>query len=119
MKAGEFVMKAFHIRTAAHVLHLRSKSYAQHVALGGFYEDLIGLVDSYSESYMGQYGMIDGYTGMYKAFDTPIDMLDDFANYISQNRKELHGAKDTQLSNIIDEVVALLDQTAYKIKFLR
>lgn len=119
MKAGEFIIKTFHIRTAAHVLHLKSTSYAQHMALGDFYEELVDLIDSYAEAYMGQYGMIDGYTGMYKNYEKPLDMLDDYAAYIEQNRGQIHEKKDTCLANIIDEILALLDQTAYKIRFLK
>jgi DNA-binding ferritin-like protein len=89
------------------------------VALGDFYEALTDLIDGYAEAYMGQHGMIDGYTGMYKSYADPIEMLDDYAAYIEQNRDQIHDKKDTCLANIIDEIMALLDQTAYKIRFLK
>ena len=40
-KAGELVMRLFHARTTAHVLHLKSRSYAQHVALNEFYDGVV------------------------------------------------------------------------------
>lgn len=43
---AEFVARSFAVRTAAHLAHLQSRSYAEHVALGGFYDSLIDLVDS-------------------------------------------------------------------------
>lgn len=36
--AGEFIMRLFHSRTVAHVLHLKTRSYAAHKALQKFYE---------------------------------------------------------------------------------
>lgn len=51
---GEFVMKALHARTNAHVLHLKSRSYARHVALGDFYDVLVDLLDGYVEAYQGR-----------------------------------------------------------------
>ena len=56
---AEFIARAFAVRTAAHLAHLRSRSYAEHVALGGFYDALIGLVDSYAEAHQGLFGLIE------------------------------------------------------------
>ena len=60
---GEFVMKALHARTNAHVLHLKSRSYARHVALGDFYDALVDLLDGYVEAYQGAFGIIEDYPG--------------------------------------------------------
>jgi hypothetical protein len=38
---AEFIARAFAVRTAAHLAHLQSRSYAEHVALGGFYDSLV------------------------------------------------------------------------------
>ena len=47
--------------TETHIFHLQTKSYAQHVALSGYYEGVGTLVDSLIETYQGQYGIITGY----------------------------------------------------------
>ena len=46
---GKLIMELFHARTTAHVLHLRSRSYAQHVALNTFYDEIIDLADTLAE----------------------------------------------------------------------
>lgn len=58
---AEFIARAFAVRTAAHLAHLQSRSYAEHVALGGFYDPLVDLVDSYAEAYQGLFGLIEDY----------------------------------------------------------
>ena len=119
MKPGEFIMKCFHARTAAHVLHLKSKSYAQHKALNEFYDEIIDLIDSYAEVYQGEYGVISDYPGSYRHYVDPVEFIDDLCDWITDNRVELHGRKDTHLSNIVDEILALVATTKYKLKVLR
>ena len=50
---GEFILTLLHAVTNTHILHLRSKSYAEHMALGAFYEALPALVDEVAESIQG------------------------------------------------------------------
>lgn len=45
--------KLFSLSNAAHSLHLETKSFAEHKALGKTYEDLVGLKDGILESLMG------------------------------------------------------------------
>ena len=42
----------------AHMLHLSTRSYAEHKALDELYTELPGLVDSLVESYQGKYGIV-------------------------------------------------------------
>jgi hypothetical protein len=53
--AAELVMRCFHSRTAAHVLHLKSKSYSEHMALHDFYDEIVDLTDAFAEMYQGEY----------------------------------------------------------------
>lgn len=115
---GEFIMKAMHTRTNAHVLHLKSRSYAQHVALGGFYEGLIDLIDQYAEAYQGAFGLIDEYPGRYTFVDDPLKLVESFCGYVDENREELSQDEDS-LENILDEICALCQQTTYKLRFLK
>lgn len=39
-----------------HYWHLRTESYARHMALGEFYETLPGLIDALAEAYIGKFG---------------------------------------------------------------
>lgn len=115
--AAAVFSKLFHARDFAHYAHLRSKFYAQHKALNSFYDDIVDLADQLYETFAGQYGQ------QKFEFETvqESDVLDYFEN-IAKFFMESHSAfdkKDTHLHNIIDEIVSLIYQTIYKLKFLK
>lgn len=105
------------VRQNAHILHLASKSYAEHKALGSFYEALVDLADSLIETYQGQYGIVNIEQVITKEKDAE-SFLSKAAEDFSEAH-ELFDKKDTHLHNIIDEIVALTYQTHYKVKFLK
>ena len=53
-----------HSRTQTHIFHFKTKSYAEHKALQGYYEGIIPLLDSYIEGFQGKYGILSGYKSM-------------------------------------------------------
>lgn len=48
---GEFAMCMLNGVTAGHIQHLTTDSYAQHMALGDFYDRLDDLSDKFIEAY--------------------------------------------------------------------
>ena len=50
---GEFILTLLHAATNAHILHLRSRSFAEHSALGEFYQALPDLADKLAEAIQG------------------------------------------------------------------
>jgi len=119
MKAGEFIIRLFHARTVAHVLHLKTRSYAQHKALNEFYDEIIPLVDSYAETFQGAYGVISEYSGGYRNYTDPVVFIEELCDWVKDNRSDFCARTDTHLLNIIDEVSALIDTTKYKLKVLK
>lgn len=119
MSAGELVMRCFHARTTAHVLHLKTRSYAAHKALNEFYDEIIPLTDSFAEAYQGDYGLIDSYPAKYTLSADALAMLDELGDWIAKHRHECCDEDDTYLQNIIDEIVALIRSTQYKLRFLK
>lgn len=115
---GKLVMELFHARTTAHVLHLKSRSYAQHVALQGFYDGVIPLADALAEAYQGEYGLIETYPPKYAPYSDPILLMDDLRECVDECSKEFD-ADDSHLRNICDEIRALIASTVYKLRFLR
>ena len=115
---GKLVMELFHARTAAHVLHLKSRSYAQHVALQGFYDEVIPLADALAEAYQGEYGLIETYPPKYASYSDPILLMDDLRECVDECSKEFDEA-DSHLRNVCDEIRALIASTSYKLRFLR
>ena len=119
MGAGELVMRCFHARTNAHVLHLKTRSYAVHKALNDFYDNIVGLIDSYAEAYQGDYGLIDNYPSKYSPVNDPLALMKDLGTWIEGNRDKCCDEDDTYLQNIIDEIMALIRSTEYKLRFLK
>lgn len=117
---AEFILRCFHVRTNAHVLHLQSKSYAQHVALNEFYDGVVEIADRIAEGYQGEHGLIDFTTPVaYRQIADPVKCLSEFKEWVEQNRYEAIEAEDTFLQNIVDELVQLSSQTIYKLKNLK
>ena len=110
------VQKMFEARQVAHNCHLKTKSFAEHEALSGFYEGVLGLVDEFVEAYQGQYGLLEDCEIKIEAVSNSTQYLEDCAKLFAVGRDEL---KDAHLQNLIDEVVALTYRTVYKLKFLK
>lgn len=110
-------MRCFHARTNAHILHLKTQSYAQHVALNEFYDGIIPLADKFAESYIGAHGLIDEYNGRYSPRSTSLAAVKELTDWIEKNRMEV--CEHSTCQNIIDEILALGYSTIYKLKFLK
>ena len=46
----DLIERMFHARNAAHIAHWKTKSYAEHKALGHYYEDVIEKLDDLIET---------------------------------------------------------------------
>jgi hypothetical protein len=110
------VMQLFHARTNAHVLHLRTRSFAMHKALNEFYEEVVGLTDNLAESYQGRYGIQDYPELPYKQESDAVMMVRGLRRYIDDNREAM--CAHSELQNAIDEIVTLLNSTLYKLENL-
>lgn len=121
---SKFFSKLFESREMAHVYHLSVKgdmgSYAAHVALGSYYDGILGFIDDLIEIYQGQYGLVENFDIIDTAdtrTKTPIDYFEELVEFVKSNRNTLLSPEDTHLQNIIDEVIALIYKTLYKLKF--
>lgn len=114
----EMIAMCFKTRNQAHLQHWKTKSFAEHKALGHFYEDLVELLDKLVEACQGSKSII-GHVSL-AAKDESMDVikaLTDDANWISKNRSKIaYGVP--ALENILDEIVALYLTTLYKLKNL-
>lgn len=114
----EFVEMLFHAGTNAHILHLKTKSYAQHKALGEFYEKIIELADNYAEACQGIYGIFTDYKGEYKLpSDDPVTEISNLGLKIREMRKKL--PQDSELQNIVDEIAGFTGEVLYQLRFLK
>ena len=119
MSYAEFMGELFLARDVAHSVHLNTRSYSKHKALGHFYEDLIELADKFAEAYQGRKGLI-GPIALRSAKKTSnvVEFLEQSLKDIEDTRYKVVDKTDTPIQNIIDEIVALYLSTLYKLKFL-
>jgi len=119
MKCADFIGKMFLARDVAHSVHLNTRSFAKHSALGGFYDGVIDLADKFAEAYQGKYGLI-GPISLMSAEKTNniIEFLEGQAEDLEEMRYKVVDKDCTPLQNIIDEILGLYYTTLYKLKYL-
>lgn len=117
--SAALVAQCFAARTAAHFLHLRSRSCAEHVALEEFYTALVDKADAYAECYMGVEGIFKSFPNVPVPLSAdPLSLLTDLHDWVSTNRTKC-ACGTTELANLVDEILAVIDRAFYKLKFLR
>jgi hypothetical protein len=111
----DVINQLFAVRDAAHRLHLKSKSFAQHVALGDYYEALTDKVDELAEVWQGQYGLMDlkGDLNVMDAADAK-QFIALVAAWV-ESIKPMLKKEDTHILNIWDEIVAITYRAKYKL----
>lgn len=114
----DFTMCLLHSVTNTHILHLSSKSYAQHMALGEFYAEIGDLVDDFVEAFQGKYGLLTSYKADYKLPVGAVEYLAYLKTEVETLRKATGFPQDSELQNITDEIASLIDSTLYKLRFL-
>ena len=119
MKANEFVGHLFLARNVAHSVHLNTRSYAKHVALGEFYTKVIDLADNFAESYQGRHGLMGAIpVPAVRKTSNVVEFLQGSLADIEKSRYEVCEKDDSPIQNIIDEIVGLYLSTIYKLRFL-
>jgi hypothetical protein len=103
----------FQSRDMMHIAHLQTLSYAEHKALGKYYDGLLDLTDNLIETY---FGTIGGKRVNFKIpqseYMNPQQHLTQFKEYLMKHRS-VFGGENTHLQNIIDEILALVTTTIY------
>lgn len=106
--------------TTAHILHLLSHSYSQHKALETFYTEIGDHVDDFVEAFQGKYGLLTKYPATADLFaeQDPVTYLEYLKTEVTTLRRATGFPQDSELQNIIDEIMQLIDSTLYKLTFL-
>ena len=92
-----------------------------YIALNDYYNEIVDLADGLVESYQGKYGIITGYGNIamqeYQSCEAIIMYFETLCMFVEKSRQLL--CQDSYIQNQIDEVVALINSTLYKLRFLR
>ena len=117
---SELIAELLHGATKTHMTHLKTTSYAAHMALGSFYEELPDLADGIAESWQGVTERLLSFTPVTV---TPILTPEDAIEYL----RELYSRIDicqskchySEIINDLDLIKTLINSTKYKLIFLK
>jgi hypothetical protein len=113
---GSIVTAMMEIRDQLKIYHWQTKSFARHKATDDFVATLDGLIDSFVEVYMGKYGR-PKVTGSIKVHNFSESAAKSFVAkqtaYLTKVLPRKLKSTDTDLLNIRDEVLALVNKTMY------
>lgn len=119
MVIGKVISVLFLSREVAHREHLKSSSYAQHMALNDFYDDIVDRADALAEVYQGMGTLIE---------DIPYLSHDGEGNILTTLKKHLVmvqryrakcGIDSKAMEAEFDVIEAMYLSTLYKLKFLK
>jgi len=99
--------------------HWQTKGVARHEAFGNTYNSLTDLIDEFVEISMGKYGrfVLDDETNNIKLINlsemNPKDMITVCTDALIEFSEDLDPRKDTDLLNLKDEMLGLLNKLQY------
>lgn len=116
MTHAQFATKMFELQVNAHIAHLQSTSYAQHIALNELYSGLVDLIDRYIESAQSV-EIVRGYGNI------AITEGANIKSWLATRKKEVEAHKKTlaegHLQQICDDFSELISSTLYKLTHLK
>jgi hypothetical protein len=114
----QLISRVFYARNLAHYEHWRTKSYAQHKALGKFYDGVIEALDALVEAYQGLNGLIGSIPSPTDTKGDSLKILKADAEWIEANHEEICGG-NRAVANLIDNVTGIYLTTIYKLENLK
>lgn len=108
MIPGKFIGALFHSRDVMHIQHLQTTSFAEHKALNGYYDNILDLTDKFTEVYFGRFKRVE--------IVIPEAKVASAAEHMKEMLALLEGERGnytSELQNIIDEMIALVNKTSY------
>lgn len=110
----ELVARVFATRNAAHLQHWATQSYAEHVALGDFYDQVIDAIDDLIEARQGGFGLIGDVDVKAIEKNNIAEHIKQEARWIEQNADQITG-KVRGLQNLLDTITDVYMKTYYKL----
>jgi hypothetical protein len=108
MNCGKFVGMLFQSRDTMHIQHLQTTSFAEHKALGHYYDEILELTDKFTEVYFGRYKRME--------IVIPESKVMPATQHLKEMLALVEGERPnytSELQNILDEMIALINKTLY------
>jgi hypothetical protein len=114
----KLVVFFFELRANLYLYHLTTYSHPRHLAAGTLVTAFDLLIDRFLEAYFGKYGRPDAFSetklNLSKLSDSAaLFELDDYINFLNNEVPTFVKPTDTDLINIRDEMVGLLNNNKY------
>jgi len=127
---NSFVKEFLEILSQIKIFHWQTWGYAEHTALGSYYDAMSGFIDSFVESYQGQYGReyigglgrsdLIGLTDIINHLDNTPDKVNTYVTNCLVWLKELRTSfqnksnfDSSALQNILDEMIGETQKLSY------
>ncbi len=110
----QVVEKMIEMEQQLRIWHWQTKLFSRHQAYGQTYGALGDLIDSFMEVYMGKYDRVSAPSSiqLQDLGENVEEKLDEYTNFLTSISNELSDT-DTDLLNIRDEILALLNKLKY------
>lgn len=108
MAPNKFIGLLFQSRDAMHLAHLNTTSFAEHKALGMYYDEILEITDSFTEKLFGRSGRLE--------IVIPESKVQDAASHLKGLQVIIEAEREnyaTDLQNILDEALGLVNKTLY------
>lgn len=110
------IAQLFAARDIAHRLHLKTQSFAAHLALGDLYSALIEHADQIAEAWQGKYGVLDIPNPIFTFTETSaVEFIKELAQF-AENSRARFNPEDTNLINDWDAVISTVYAAKYKLE---
>jgi hypothetical protein len=114
----QLISRVFYARNLAHFAHWRTKSYAQHQALGSFYDGVIDAIDPLVEAYQGAYDLIGAIPAPGEMEKDALKCLEADAEWIEKNHEKICKG-NRAVGNLVDGVTEVYLSAIYKLRNLK
>jgi hypothetical protein len=108
MTPSKFIGTLFQSRDIMHLQHLKTMSFAEHKALNAYYDGILDLTDTFTETFFGENGRVE--------IEIPSSLATDAINYLKSLKQIVRAEREnytSELQNILDEVLGLINKTLY------
>lgn len=116
----KLIATLFLSREVSHREHLKTDSYAHHMALNDFYDTLLDNIDTLVENYQGRNGIIEDIPILTndRSSSNIAKLLEYHLALVEKMRYTAIDKEDAALQSIMDEIVRVYLRTIYKLKQL-
>lgn len=117
----QLIARVFYARNVAHFEHWRAKgdgSFAKHMALGSFYDDVIEALDSLVEGYQGAFELIGGIPAPETPSGDVLKLLEAHAKWIEENHEDVCQG-NRAVGNLLDTLTGVYLSAIYKLRNLK